>query len=92
MMSYNESLYADVLDYFAVTNTHDRKLIANRLSKAYKNKYCIDNYRICVSDNNKIASEEYIEIEKKGCCGFWDEFIFNEVTGNYYWVGFNYGH
>ena len=35
MMTHNESLYSNVLDYFNVTNKHDRRMIVNRLSKEY---------------------------------------------------------
>lgn len=92
MGSYNENMYASVLNYFNVTNVHDRKMIANKLSKEYAKHSCIDNYRICLSDMRKTKSNEYKIALDTGCCGFYDEYLYNEVSGNYYWIGFNHGH
>ena len=91
-MSYNENLYKKFLDAYNVENMHDRKLLANKLSKAYKDKSCCDNFRLCFSDESKNKTSEYIEALNSGCCGFYDEFITNPLTNNSYWIGFNYGH
>lgn len=92
MISHNEKIYASLLNSFNVYDIHDRKLLANRFSKAYKKHSCCDNYRICLSDVNKKVTDQYIAIESQGCCGFFDEYISNPITGNCYWIGFNHGH
>lgn len=91
-MSFNERIYSNLLDFFDVVNTHDRKLLANKLSSAWKTRSCCDNFRICQSNDDKIVTEEYKKLESNGCCGFFDEYIKNPITGNSYWIGFNYGH
>ena len=90
--NHNETIYKRLLDYHNITNKHDRKLLSNRLNNAYRYKNCQDNFRICFSDIDRTMTDEYKQSLKNGCCGFFDDYIFNEVTGNYFWIGFNYGH
>ena len=91
-MSYNEKIYAHLLNVFEVTNKHDRKLLANKLSKAWKERDCCDNFRICHSDDDRTQTINYKGIQNEGCCGFYDLYVKNPLTNNSYWIGFNHGH
>jgi hypothetical protein len=91
-MSHNLGLYKSFLERSGVMNIHDQKLLSNKLSGVFQDLDCSDNYRVCVSDVNKFKSEEYTTIKNRGCCGEYDEFVYNPVTGNYFWIGCNYGH
>lgn len=88
----NVDRYASVLNEFKINNEHDRKFIANKLGNLYKKYDCIDNYRICKSDKDGTETELYEFLKCRGCCGFYDELIYNDVTKTYYKFGFNHGH
>lgn len=88
----NVERYASLLDEFKIENVHDRKFIANKLGNLYKKYDCIDNYRICISDKDGTETELYEFLKHRGCCGFYDELIYNDVTKTYYKFGFNHGH
>lgn len=93
--TYNTKLYGKmVLRYFPDINEHDYYLLCNKLSKMYKdiNDPCNNNWRICKSENGKDITPEYRERRSSGCCGTYDKKIYNEVTGNTYFIGCNYGH
>ena len=81
-----------VTDLFDVTNEHDAKFIANKFGKYYSKYSCIDNYRICFSDEAKTKTREYCYRADNGCCGTFDIHITNQYTGNSFWIGFNHGH
>ena len=91
-MSHNLEIYGRMLSSFGINGEFDRKYLANKLSNAYRGRYCIDNYRVCKSDEDKQKSAEYLKLQEGGCCGFYDEFVYNPTTDNYFWIGFNYGH
>ena len=55
------------------------------------NDPCVDNCRIARCDN-EIDLKIYEEMRSSGCCGSYDEKWTNEVTGNSYLFGCNYGH
>lgn len=90
--SHNYKIYSELVKSFGLTNDHDIKFISNKFGKLYSKYDCIDNYRICVSDNQMLKTNAYLNIVENGCCGFYDKHIYNPVTGNYFFIGFNYGH
>ena len=57
-----------------------------------KSHDCINNYRICKSDKDGTETELYEFLKGRGCCGFYDKLIYNDVTQTYYKFGFNHGH
>lgn len=91
-LSHNQRYYKHVTDLFDVTNEHDAKFIANKFGKYYSKYSCIDNYRICFSDEAKTKTREYCYRADNGCCGTFDLYITNQYTGNSFWIGFNHGH
>lgn len=91
-LSHNQRYYKHVTDLFDVTNEHDAKFIANKFGKYYSKYSCIDNYRICFSDEAKTKTREYCYRADSGCCGTFDIHIANQYTGNSFWIGFNHGH
>lgn len=90
--TFNEKLYWNLLISNDITNRHDTKFIANYLSRQYKCHDCIDNYRICYSDQNRVMAANYVFQRDKGCCGKFDKHLYNPVTDHYFWIGFNHGH
>lgn len=90
--SHNYKIYSELVKSFGLTNEHDIKFISNKFGKVYSKYDCIDNYRVCLSDKQMLKSDDYLNIVSNGCCGFYDKHIYNPLTGNYYFIGFNYGH
>ncbi len=88
--TFNERLYWPLLTEFKVENRHDTKMIANKLSSLYKKYPKRYSERICLSDENKTKTELYEYIYRHSRYESYDIHMYNEVTGNYYWVGFSY--
>lgn len=90
--TFNEKLYWNLLTSNDISDRHDTKFIANFLSRKYKHFDCIDNYRICYSNQDRVMAANYVFQRDRGCCGEFDKHLYNPVTDHYFWVGFNYGH
>lgn len=90
--THNMKIYANMIKCFNVESHHDIRFIANKFGKFYKKYDCIDNYRICKSDVSGTKSHDYINIQTSGCCGSFDKLIYNQLTNNYFMIGFNHGH
>ncbi len=78
------------LDYDLDVN--DFIFICNRFSKVMskgRNIYeCMDNFRFSINQ----LSQDYIDSQNEGCCGFFDEIFLNPLTKNKLFLGFNFGH
>ncbi len=93
--TFNTKIYGKMLlRYFPDINQHDYLFLSNKLAKIYKDidDLCKDNFTLCKSLDNGRPTPDYIEQSKNGCCGRYDKKLHNEVTGNIYYYGFNYGH
>lgn len=82
-------LYSD----YSITNKDDLKFLCNKIAKAVKLNIndCLDNERFACCNNQK-QIDAYNDIKNNGCCGFYDEIWKNELTGNSFMFGYNYGH
>lgn len=83
------------IDFMSIPKSAmDIRWLANKVTKAMgKTKdSCIDNFRACYIPPDGKASDDYNRRLGNGCCGFHDQVVINELTGNKYKIGFNYGH
>ncbi len=90
--TYNSKIY-DCIVFPEVDNQHDYNMVCNELAKLYqwcdKIGGCVDAVRCCKDDNGKYTKAFASEIT---CCGVANKKVTNELNGNSFWVGFNYGH
>ena len=64
-------------------------IVMGRLEKIALEYDCVDNLRVaCI--NNEIEVMSYYAQKRTGCCGFYDDAIFE--GDRWFLVGFNYGH
>lgn len=80
----------NILEWLPDIGADDFCWLCNKLGRAIQSTRdtCIDRIRLSYA----VESSEYIMTRDKGCCGFYDVQVRNAKTGNYFWIGFNYGH
>lgn len=90
--TYNTRIY-DCIVLPEVDNNSDYHFVCNQMAKLYKwcdkNGGCVDSTRCCKDLNGKYTKAFACEIT---CCGVANQRITNKITGNSFWIGFNYGH
>lgn len=92
----------DLMDWIKFGNTpEDHKdliWLCNQLARANQRepdmRDCQDNFRACrkVGVGKRAWSEAYQRARDQGCCGYFDQYFKNPVTGNEFYIGFNFGH
>lgn len=90
--TYNSEIY-DCIVFSEVDNQHDYNFLCNELAKLYKwcdkTGGCVDAVRCCKDNYGEYTAAFASAIT---CCGIANRKIFNKITGNTFWIGFNYGH
>lgn len=93
MTVFNEEIYGEIVSK-STGNYDDFKWLCNQLSSLYKEiekeDDCIDSCRVSKVINGSGWDEEYSNTIS--CCGEVNQKVTNPLTGNSFWIGFNYGH
>ena len=94
--NFNIKIYADdIKSFIPDIEEHDLCFIANKAAKLYKKiepHGCVDNFRVSKISSDGSYSDKYKQAIANGCCGFADRRFKNELTGNKFIIGFNFGH
>ncbi len=92
---FNQRIYGkNILAWIPDVNEHDLNFLSNKASELYKeveDAGCVDNFRISRVVHGQV-SDKYEKAVESGCCGSSDVHYTNELTGNTFSIGFNYGH
>ena len=93
--SFNYQIYGEqVKGFIPDIGEDDLKWLCNRAGTLYKELVdagCVDNFRASRVIDGR-WSEAYEDCFAKGCCGFRDDRYTNPLTGNEFFLGFNFGH
>lgn len=90
--SFNSSIYRCVISS-VVDNDADYFWLANKLASLYRkvNSHgCVDATRASKVLEGGGWSQQYEDTIS--CCGQSNVKVENPITGNAFWIGFNYGH
>lgn len=77
-------------DDFEITNEHDQKFIANKLSNHYSKYGELYDIRVCYSDESGSSDRMFKYIKRNGRYTAFQKLYHNEVTNNYMLVGFDF--
>lgn len=93
--SFNYRIYGkQIKEFIPDIGEDDLKWLCNKAGDLYKEVEaagCVDNFRASrVIDGN--WSDRYHGAVASGCCGSTDNRFMNPLTGNEFWLGFNFGH
>ena len=94
-MTLNNDLFAkEIKDWIEDVDDLELKFLCDECARIYDSidDECIDNFRISRIDSEGMVSIRYLHAAAAGCCGAIYETVKNPVTGNKFFVGFNYGH
>ena len=93
---FNFKIYSKTIkDFIPDIDEHDLCYMSNKAARLYRkceSHGCVDNFRISRIDAENKYSKLYEKAIEDGCCGSIDRQYKNEVTGNRFIIGFNFGH